>query len=76
MTTRERAAGKMPFSDAQDFSKYFGSVFGLCYFLCYFWGRNLGPWRQSEKTDKPIEPVYYQWFVYVASDGVQRVETA
>ena len=71
MTTRERAAGNSAFQTHRTFASILGSVLGLCYFLCYFWGRNLGPWRQSEKTDKPIQPVHYQWFMSVASDGVQ-----
>jgi hypothetical protein len=76
MTTRERAAGKSPFQTHRTFASILGSVFGLCYFLCYFWGRNVGPCRQSENRDNAIQPIHYQWFVRVASDGVQRVETA
>ena len=68
--------GEIPFQTHRTLASIFGSVFGLCYFLCYFWGRNLGPFRQSEKKHEPIEVIYYQWFVRMASDGVQRVETA
>jgi hypothetical protein len=75
MTTRERAAGKSPFQTHRTLASILGSFFRLCYFLCYFWGRNLGPFRQSEKTYEPIQPVHYQWFARVASDGVQRVKT-